>query len=64
MDHVIMFREVSGIGIGSRNFDVQAVCSCEWESDIHGPEDSIRARIQASNHLIEYGVVPKISVGR
>lgn len=54
MEHVIMFREVGFLGIGSRDFDVQAACSCGWESDIHAPTDKVRAQIQGSLHLEGY----------
>ena len=58
MDHVIMFREVSDFGIGSRNFNVQAVCSCEWESDVHDPSSKERARLQANEHILRFKGFP------
>lgn len=62
MEHVIMFREVSGFGVGSREFFVQATCSCNWEADdVHEPKNSFRAQLQGNEHLARYGLFARTS---
>lgn len=51
-DHVIMFQEVG------QKFDIQAVCSCNWVSDIHPRVDEFRAQLQANEHLLRFKGFP------
>lgn len=52
MEHVVMFREVGQV------FNIQAVCTCEWTSDIHAASDKYRAQLEANEHLLRFKGFP------